>query len=103
LTSRRVNFRSPFLAGAVVGSHDEDRVVEPADLGEEIDQPADLRVGVVEEIGEGRLKLDGELLLLGAEAVPRFDPWVAGRQHRVRRDDALIGQEKAPLDESGRL
>ncbi|MGZ3433946.1 MAG: hypothetical protein ACXVA7_19420 [Isosphaeraceae bacterium] len=61
------------------------------------------RVGVVEEAGEGRLKLDGELLLLGAEAVRRFDPWVAGRQHRVRRDDALIGQEKAPLDESGRL
>lgn len=71
-------FQSPFLAGAVVGSHDEDRVVEPTDLGEEIDQPAGLHVGAVEEAGDGRLKLDGELLLLGAEAVPRFDPLGCG-------------------------
>jgi hypothetical protein len=52
--------RAAFLAGAVVGHQDEERVVEEVELLEKVYEAADLRVGMVEHRGEGLLEPRGE-------------------------------------------
>ena len=44
-----------FLAGAVIGDEHDDGVVEHLDLFEEVDEPTDLVVGVIQESSEGFL------------------------------------------------
>src|SRR5947209_5329175 len=41
--------RTTLAAGAVIGDHDDERILELAQLLQEVDDPADLVVGVTEE------------------------------------------------------
>jgi hypothetical protein len=75
--------RPAFLAGAVVGEDDEDRVVEPVDRLQVVDEAAELVVGVVDHRRERFLQRADDLRssaesvshgttvsFLGASAVP---------------------------------
>ncbi len=86
--------RAALLGRAVVGEHDEDRVVELTHRAQAVDQPADLVVGVVEERGEGLLEAGGQLLLVLGKVVPGVDTGVAGSQLSPRRNEAQV--ELAP-------
>ena len=44
--------RAAFRGGAVVGDHHDQRVLELTERRQELEQPADLMVGVLEEAGE---------------------------------------------------
>ena len=101
-------------AGAVVGDQHDQGVVPLADELEEVEQPADLMVGVGEEPGVDLGHAGEQLLLLRRQRVPRAGdvdrreglpvgtlPRLGGadrvdrRQHGVLRDDAhllLAGQ-----------
>ena len=65
-------------ARAVVGDEHEDRVVEVADLGEEVDDAPDLRVGVGEVRREALHEPRSEPLLVDRQVVPSRDPLGAG-------------------------
>ncbi len=81
---------APLLAGAVVRAQDDDRVVEPADLGQIMRQPADLAVGMVEESRVRGLKLNEECFLVLGQAVPRPDPVVPRRELSLPGHDAEL-------------
>ena len=53
---------------------EHDRVVELAELGDEVEHPRDLRVGVREEPGEHLHHAGRESLLVGRQRVPRAAP-----------------------------
>ena len=76
-----------FLRGAVVGEHDEHRVVELAHVAQAVDEPSDLVVGVVEERGERLLEATGEPPLILGQVVPRVDAGVARREPCALGDD----------------
>ena len=59
--------RPAFLAGAVVRTENDKGVVEPPELTQEADQPADLGVGMIEHRRERLLQARGEALLLRAQ------------------------------------
>ena len=65
------------LGSAVVRHDDDDGVVGRADLVEEVDEPANLRIGVLEERGEGFLEPRREPPLALVQRRPRVDAWVA--------------------------
>ena len=92
--------RSALLAGAVVGEHHDDGVVEAPDRVEELHQPAQLRVGVVEHRRVRLLEAGEQLVLVGGQVRPFLDSGVEGRQHRVGGDDAqfLLPPEAALAD-----
>ena len=80
--------RTALLAGAVVRHDDEERIFETVDFLQKRNQPADLRVGVVELRGECFLQPRGKLPFVGSEFVPWPDPWIQGRKTGALRDDA---------------
>ncbi len=87
--------RAAFRAGAVVGDEHDQRVVELAGRGEEVDQPADVMIGVLEEAGEHFHHAGVEPPLVGGQLAPVLHVGVVTRQHGVLRDDAelfLLGE-----------
>ena len=82
--------RAAFLRRAVVGHQQDDRVVELVRGLQVIDQPADLRVGVIEEGGERFLQRDGEALRVLRHVVPGIDARIAGSQLGPVGDDAEL-------------
>ena len=76
-------------AGAVVAHGDGDRVVEVTGGGQEVEQPAELRVGVCEVGGEGLHVSGVDAVLVVAELIPRRNPVGPGRQHGVLGEDPL--------------
>ncbi len=83
--------RAALAAGAVVGEHDDDRVVEQLHPLEAVHEPPDLVVGVLEERGERLLEAGGQAALRVGQLVPRLDAGVAGRRGRCR-----AGSPRAP-------
>jgi hypothetical protein len=79
--------RAALLAGAVVGQHQNQRVVADAGLVEEADQPRQMPVGMVEHAGEGRLQPGEDALFIGAVLVPRLHAVIARGHAGVRRHD----------------
>ena len=77
--------RPAFLAGAVVGEHQHQRVVENAGGLEERDQPRQMPVGMIEHRRECRLQPREHAPLVGAVLAPRLHAVVARRQPRVGR------------------
>ncbi len=86
-----------FAAGAVVGAHDEDGVVEQLHPRQAVDESPDLVVGVLEEGGERLLEASRQATLRLGQLVPRFDARVAGREVGSGWDDAqrLLAGEPA--------
>ena len=70
--------RPAFLAGAVVGHHEDKRVVEDAGLVEERDQPRQMPVGMIEHAGERRLQPREHALLVGECSSQAFTPSLRG-------------------------
>ena len=70
--------RAALAAGAVVGDHDDDGVVELAGLLEVVEDATDLVVGVRDEAGEHLGHAGEQSLLVGGERVPRTH----GVEHR---------------------
>ena len=64
---------------------------------ERVDQPTDLRVGVVEEPGEGFLEPGRELAVVLGHVVPRVDARVARRELRVLGEEAAFDLVGVPL------
>ncbi len=89
--------RAAFLAGAVVGHQQEQRVVEFATGGEVIHQPADLRVGVFEEAGESLLQAQRQRAFIRREFDPGLHARIARRKVSIRRDDAKLLLPLVPL------
>ena len=79
--------RSALRAGSVVGHDHDDRVVEVAGLGQRVDDPAHLGVGVGEVAGEGLHVALVDAALVLAEVRPGRDPGRAGGQ------DGVAGQQ----------
>ena len=67
--------RPTLLARAVVGDDDEERVVEQVELDEEVHEPTDLSVRMVEEGREGLLEARREALMRLVE-VGRLGQWM---------------------------
>ena len=88
--------RAALLGRPVVGQHDQDGVVELAQMVEAVDQPPDLVVGVVEEGGEGLLEAGREDLVALGQGVPRLHARVAGRQPGPLRDHAEVQLAPVP-------
>ena len=63
--------RPAFLARAVVGQHEDQRVVAHAGRFEERDQPRQMPVGMIEHAGEGRLQPCEHAPLVGAVSPTR--------------------------------
>ncbi len=82
--------RSAFTRRTVVGQHHQHRVVEQAAPLEEVGQPADLRVGVLEHRRERLLQPRRERPLVVGEVVPRGHTRVGRRERRVGRNDAHL-------------
>ena len=76
--------RAALAARAVVGDEDHERVLAPAELLEEVEQPADLVVGVREEAGVDLGHPGEEPLLVVRERVPR-------PRHVQRRERLAVG------------
>ncbi len=76
--------RAALARRAVVGDEDHDRVLPPAELLEEAEQPSDLVVGVGEEARVHLGHPAEELLLLVGERVPR-------PRHVERRERLAVG------------
>ena len=72
--------RPAFLAAAIVGEHQHQRVLTQAGLLEERNQPRQVPVSVVKHAGEGGLQPGKEALFLGAEFGPGPDIVIARRQ-----------------------
>ena len=80
-------FGPPSWLAPLSDIRNEHGVVEFADLFEEVDQPADLRVGVIEEAGERFLQAQRQRLLICRDSsVPGFDAGIARRELGVRRE-----------------
>ena len=62
--------RAALSGGAVVGDDHDQRVLELALLGQELEQPADLMIGVAEEAGEHLHHARIELLRRNRQRVP---------------------------------
>ena len=77
--------RATLGAGAVVAHHDDDRVVELAQLVDEVEHALHLGVGVGEEAGEDLHHPGVEALLVLGERVPLGHPRGALRQLRCPR------------------
>ena len=77
-------------ARAVVGDHHDQRVVELADRLQEVEQPPDVVIGVLEEAGEHLHHAGVEPAFVGGELVPLLHVGVVPRQHGVRGDDAQL-------------
>ena len=77
-------------ARAVVGDHHDDGVVELALRAQEVEQPAEVVVGVAEEAGEDLHHAAVEPARLGRERVPVGDVGVVAGQLGVGRDDAQL-------------
>ncbi len=88
--------RPALLRGAVVGQDHHDRVVEPAEVAQSVDEPADLVVGVVEERGERLLEAARQPLLGVGEVVPRLDAGIARREFGAFRHDAEFELPREP-------
>ena len=71
-------------------SRSDQGVVQPAELLEVGDQPADLGVGVLEEGGERLLEAGGEAPLVLGQRVPGLDPRVARGELGVRWEQAHL-------------
>src|SRR5262245_44591075 len=78
--------RAAFLAGAVVGHQQDERVVQLTDIGEDGDQPSDLLVSMIEERCKCFLQLESKPLLRVRQRVPRLDTGIAWRELCLRRD-----------------
>ena len=72
--------RSSLLARAVVGHDDEQGVVEPLDGVQEVHQPTDLLIGMVEHRGECLLQARREQALVRSELGPRAHAGIARRE-----------------------
>ena len=66
--------RATFGRCAVVTHHEDDGVVELAELGDEVQHPLHLRVGVRQEPGEDLHHARRESLLVGSQRIPRRHP-----------------------------
>ncbi len=77
-------------AGAVVGDHHDDGVVEQALGAQEVEQPPEVVVGVAEEAGEHLHHAAVELARLRRQRVPVGDVRVVARELGVRGDDAQL-------------
>ena len=83
------------LAGPVVGRHDDDRVLELPGALQEVDEPPQVLVRVMEHGRVGRLQAGEQPLLVGRVVVPCLHPCVARRQFGAgghQADAALVGQ-----------
>ncbi len=83
--------------GAVVGQDEHEGVVEPADLGEEVEDPAHVVVGVAQEGCEALHEARRDPLLVGRERVPRRHPLRPRRQLGARGEQApflLAGERR---------
>ena len=90
-------------AGTVVRQHDDERVVEVARAVEEVDEPAELVVGVGEEAGEGLHVAGVQAPGVVGQRVPRRDPLRTGRQLRARGKQPLgqlAGEGRPPASAS---
>ena len=70
----------PFLRGAIVRHHDDQRIVAQAHRVERRRQASDLTVGVIEEAGEDFLQARIDLALRIAEIGPGVDAGIARRK-----------------------
>ena len=89
--------RAALLAGPVVRAEHDEGVFEQTLLFEEADQPADLRIRMVEEAGERLLQARGEYLLVLGQLRPRQHARVAGSEGRPTRDDPNFELPGEPL------
>ena len=89
--------RAALLAGAIVGSNEDDRIREHAGLLEESDEAGQVPIGMVEHGRIGRLQAGEETLLVGAVALPGLHAVVAWRQSRRLRHnaDGLLARDPA--------
>ncbi len=69
--------RPALLAGAIVGQHQDQRVVADAGLVEKRDQPRQMLVGMVEHAGERRLQPREHAPFVGTVLVPRLHAVIA--------------------------
>ena len=87
--------RAALSGGPVVGDEDDDRVLAPAELLEEREQPPDLVVRVLEEPGVDLGHAAEQLLLVVGERVPRprdverREGLTVGTSARLRRPDRV--------------
>ena len=77
--------RSALGARAVVGDEHDQRVVELAQLLEEVDQAADVVVGVLEEAGEHLHHARIQLALVRRQRLPVLHVRIVARELRVLR------------------
>ncbi len=75
--------RAAFGRRAVVAHHEHDRVVELTELGDEVEQSGDLRVGVREEAGVHLHHARGRVAARRPSASPRPAPRTAAPRARV--------------------
>ena len=86
----KLSRRLTLPARAVVAEQDEDRIVEPGALVEEVDQPPDLLVGVFEERRKRLLQPGRESPLVIGQLIPRLDARVARCQLGPRRNNPAL-------------
>ena len=89
--------RPALLARAIVGHHDDKRVVAHACGFEERDQPRQMPVGMIEHAGEGRLQAGEDAPLVGAVLIPRLHAVIARRQPGVCRHQPHRFLPRQPL------
>ncbi len=89
--------RTALLARAVVGHHDQQRIVDQVKLAQRCDQPSDLLIGMVEHRGERLLQARGEDSLRLGQILPRTHAGIVRREPRVARDDADLLLVREPL------
>jgi hypothetical protein len=77
-------------AGPVVGEDHDQGVIELAELAQEVEQPADLVVGVLQEPGEHLHHPGVQAALLGRAVGPRRDVRVVAGQLGVGGDDPQL-------------
>ena len=82
--------RSAFGGGAVVGDQHDQGVVELAQRFQEVEQPAHVEVGVLQETGEDLHHVGIQPLLLGRKPVPVGDIGIVAGELGIRRDDAHL-------------
>ncbi len=89
--------RPALLAGAVVGQHQDQRVVAHAGRVEKRDQPRQMLVGVIEHAGKGRLQPREDALFVGRMLFPGLHAVVARRQPGFLRHDPHRLLPRQPL------
>src|SRR6202048_3978043 len=80
--------RTALLAGAIVGSNEDDRIRQHACLLEETDEARQVPIGMVEHGRIGRLQAGEETPFVGAVVLPGLHAVVPWRQARRWRHDA---------------